>query len=378
VVALAKGVLKTMFLTKLKIVAELTLVALAVTLGAEFVVAGQDPPARDEKPAPQVEKDPRERATVDAGLPGTQVFALSADGSRLFGGGSGGIQVWEVKTGNHLFTILVDRIDLTMARFNLPRCPIVVAPDGKSLIVADPSAGAKVWDLSGDEPKVKRWISWPQPMADPDTGEEVGFRVTSVALSSDAQRLLTLKSNGEISIWDLTTGEKVFTFRKQIAQDSLLALSPDGKTIAGIIDGTPHLWDASTGKEVKKIQTKKPSSHRPEVLRFSDDGKTLMAGSNEGTQLWDVENGKEGRMIRGSNLSPRSTVLSHDGKMLAIAASGQKVKTVDVATGKEVTMYRWVSSGLSSVAISRDGKTIASSREGRIRVWSVTRPDEQK
>src|SRR5205807_6031737 len=70
-----------------------------------------------------------------------------------------------------------------------------------------------------------------------------------------------------------------------------LAWSPDGRRVAaGTEDGTVHIADAATGKEVGRF----PTNGSLKSLAFSPDGKALALGqSGRGIEVWDIADGQQ-------------------------------------------------------------------------------------
>src|SRR5436190_2069799 len=79
---------------------------------------------------------------------------------------------------------------------------------------------------------------------------------------------------------------------------SVIVRSPDGKLFAtGGKDQLVHLWDAATGKEIRRL-----AGHQNwvDTLAFSPDGRLLASGSGDQTiRLWETATGKELRQFSG-------------------------------------------------------------------------------
>jgi WD40 repeat protein/class 3 adenylate cyclase len=176
-------------------------------------------------------------------------------------------------------------------------------------------------------------------------------------------------------------------------EDSIedMTYSPDGKLIAtASLDQTARLWDATTGKELFRLQHPDGVGH----VVFTPDGSRLATGAGDGlVRLWDVASGKELLTIPASPKATRDIWMaqfmdfSPDGRLLATTAyHASEVKFWDPVTGEELFVLSdpgWlaVAPGVDLVAsqikFSPDGARLAISLGsgdvglGRIEVWDV-------
>jgi hypothetical protein len=102
---------------------------------------------------------------------------------------------------------------------------------------------------------------------------------------------LQYKPDNMIHVWDMTTGERAWTFTHEKFHVGQAALSPDGRYVAvGFInDPAVRLYRISDSKEVAAFQ-----GHTEGVtcIAFSADGKQIASGSIDGTAIvWDVKEG---------------------------------------------------------------------------------------
>jgi WD40 repeat protein len=120
--------------------------------------------------------------------------------------------------------------------------------------------------------------------------------ISAAAFSADGRAMASF-SEGWISLWDVEAG----TLRRRIpylrAETCLLALAPDGKTVAatGVRSEEDfgevriRLYDVETGDPVLTLE---PAEDRADVMAFSPDGTRLLTGSERGSAIvWDVRRG---------------------------------------------------------------------------------------
>ena len=118
--------------------------------------------------------------------------------------------------------------------------------------------------------------------------------VRGVTFSADGKLLASGSWDSTAKVWDLETGKERVSVK--IQENRVIwsvALSPDGKTLAGTCDylKPAQLWDITTGAIVGVLagHTKPVSS-----IVFSPDGKTIATGSSDNTvMLWDMPTAKK-------------------------------------------------------------------------------------
>src|SRR5262249_29906451 len=140
-----------------------------------------------------------------------------------------------------------------------------------------------------------------------------------------------------------------------------LTYSPDGRHI--ILETTEpgaRLWDADTGKEVRRFPTGAD-------FLFTPDGKALFAvdscerRSEEDRQArircWDTANGQELATFRQHEQGLGGFAFSPDGKTLVSKSGDGMTALWDVAARREVRQLPHPARGEMLFAFSADGKT---------------------
>jgi WD40 repeat protein len=140
------------------------------------------------------------------------------------------------------------------------------------------------------------------------------------------------KSN--FSIQEAASG-KVLLLRRSEPFVGPLALSPDGKRLAGLVGTTVRLWELPGGKEVRSLSCPGLVS----CLLFSPDGKRLAVGVDHAIQMWDVASGKELPAPAGHLAAVSSLAFSADGRTVT-SAGDATARRWEAATGKALSTFQ--------------------------------------
>jgi WD40 repeat protein len=286
-------------------------------------------------------------------------LAFSADGRLLAAPGvDHTVTVWDVATGRDVATLHGHTDQVFSATFS---------PDGRRLVTAGWEGSVKVWDLTTGE----RELRTPR-----FTVDDLSHAPWSVALSADGRRLALAGSSVDatVRVYDVLSGENVFTFRGHSARVVSVAFSPDGRRlVSGSTDKTVRLWDTETGQEVLTLR-----DHTDLVghVRFDPSGQRLASASDDGTALvWDAtppEDDRRIRTLRGHAGVVYSVAFSPDGQHLASAGGDQTVRIWEATTGREILALHGHRGPVNSVAFSLDGRLLASASEDKtVKLWDA-------
>jgi WD40 repeat protein len=364
VLAVAEGVLQTMWLTKLKYAATLVLLSLA-TLGAlalHLQPAAQSANERAKNAAAAAktasELKPLHSVTHDGpvllvGFANTdnRVVSCSADDT---------IRFWDMKAGKE-----IDR----QRDANQPRPAIncfAISADGKTIAH---SGRTQVGSQVGCREFIKNLKNTYSGYSD---GETV-FAYT--ALSADGRYWVAAgKKNGHAEFCDLTDykagGLGVRAYELPETRPTSFGVSPDGAVLAcGSADKVLWLLDRATGTQRQRVL-----GHRDAVtaLAFSADSKIVASGSKDKSiVLWDAT-GMPLRRFVGHPDTLTALAFSPDGHMLASAGEGGDVllwNALAQGAPRRLGQHR---GRVNSLAFSADGKSLVTGGDDHtVQLWDV-------
>lgn len=159
---------------------------------------------------------------------------------------------------------------------------------------------------------------------------------------------------------------------QRFATQGVMALSPDGKVVAGATDSAVQFLDPLTGTVVRTF----PHDGSGDSLVFSPDGKTLAVFNFHVVSLWDVTQGKRRLWLERGERSPLPSHLSFsaDSSFVCLATQSKgdtptmSVGVWEVATGRKVDVEPFHQT-LRGAALSGDGRLLA--------LWGFTNGDEK-
>ena len=178
--------------------------------------------------------------------------------------------------------------------------------------------------------------------------------------------------------------ELIREFKGRRSAANSMVFSPDGKKIAACgRDNHVVMWDVTTGRVVKTIQTDSSAWD----LAFSPDGKKLATvGDNFGAFLYDAESGElihklswlsdeeVQKIVDEEKKYPLMSALafSPDGKKLVTGNNNKEVFVWDTATGKELAQLEAHVSSIYDIAYAPDGQHFATcSYDGTSQLWDA-------
>jgi WD40 repeat protein len=309
---------------------------------------------------------------------GLKSIDFSPDGKILVGGGNQlshrHTYFWDVASGKLLRTLgqppvgrLIWSTDPTVEVRAL-----ALSPDGKALARAD--RGEHTTSIPGGSMTTYEFVlrlgelttSRELRCIAAEKGDE-GF--VCVTYSPDSKSLAAGAMDGTVRLYNPSTGKLVGRLRGPKAVPLSVAFSPDGTSlVAGYTNGRVRVWDRARSKQLLVLR-----GHREAVrsVLFTPDGKHVLAGSEDRISLWDAATGKEVRRFRGLDGQFHALALSPRGDLLAAGGSDGAIRLWDVATGKAVLPFDGHDGVVVAIAFSPSGDTLGSAGLDGALLWDV-------
>lgn len=196
-----------------------------------------------------------------------------------------------------------------------------------------------------------------------------GDEVLTCAYAPDSRIAISGGWDGNIRLWEASTGapvEKIAVSNKPV---SACAVSPEGDQIlCGTLDGMLARWDATTHRQISTfLAHTRPIS----AITFAAEPEVVVTASWDRTLIvWKP--GNEGRTLSGHGDIVAGCAVSPDGQTLLSWSHDNSVRLWDLNGYRLVATFKEHGDRVLSGAISPDGLWAATgSRDRIVKFWDI-------
>jgi WD40 repeat protein len=246
---------------------------------------------------------------------GGVTVALSPDGRTLAtGANDGSVRLWKLpaglRAGTPARTIPGPPDEATVQA-------LAFSPDSRRLAVDYASGAVVIYDPATG-----------QPVTQTDKAGNLIGQIEALEFTARGTSVLIANSNGYVFAWNPTTNKSATTHHAFMASlqnaATLVALSPDGTTVAVATSYAAQLWDMATGQQIGSPIV--PGNGTFGDLAFSPDGKTLATGGDGTVRFWNVGYLTPAGAVAGICARIRPTIKAADWKAQPPAQAGMSYR----------------------------------------------------
>jgi WD40 repeat protein len=260
------------------------------------------------------------------------------------------------------------------------------------------------------------WLHLPRPH--PPLGESallahLGVPVYSVAFDPEGRWLAAGCGDGAIHVVEVATRQFVAALPDASGHVNAVCWLPDGRLLAGTIDGRLILWDVARRTTVVERRifqfpvqglaaspdgtrvavasfdsrlrivaipslavTASLTGHKDAVysVAWSRDGRFVASGSNDHTALlWDLGDASPHPIWQGER-PVYAVAFGMDSRRLAVAEQAQPIRILALPSGQPLAQLVGHTADVVALAFTADGRLVSGARDATARLW----PEQEK
>jgi WD40 repeat protein/tRNA A-37 threonylcarbamoyl transferase component Bud32 len=194
--------------------------------------------------------------------------------------------------------------------------------------------------------------------------------ITGIAVNPTVPTFASSSLDDTVRVWNLQSGDELFTLKSHTKAVNAIAISPDGKTlVSGSDDYTIKVWNLFSGE---LIQTLTGHARDVTALSISPNGQFLISGGEDRTlRIWQLNTGKLLRTPFGVASIVKSLAVSPDGQYFVSVGFDKKIKCWSMKTAELKQEWLGHIGSIHATAISFDSQLIASGGKDKIiKLWN--------
>ncbi|HEX3478995.1 MAG TPA: protein kinase [Kofleriaceae bacterium] len=279
---------------------------------------------------------------------------FTADGTRIVTAGADGqVKVWDATDGRPIASLRRQTPSDSLAYFAL------AMPSRGSAVAAIDSTGTvvDVWDLHTG--------ALLQEMVRNDWST----RLPSLQFSRDGAWLATT-AGGDVSVYDTATWKPVVIPGVDV---SALSFDPSGERLAtASLRGDVSIWNIPTGERQWRLRE---GGDQIFHAAFSPDGALLVAGGQGGVdRIWDTRTGELRIELKNHRSAVRWAEFDASSRLVVSVDNESEVAITDVALRTKVSTLDGPTRLIRAVHFDPSARhVVAASWDGTARVWDTTR-----
>jgi WD40 repeat protein len=202
---------------------------------------------------------------------------------------------------------------------------------------------------------------------------EGGPAVTGISFNPVGDRLATVGWGGEANLFDLGTGQKLFTTTHAVGHPRF---SRDGRRLSGALrDGKVGFWEVGDGREYRTLARQTGHGKVHILQAASPDGRLVAAACSDGIGFWDLTSGGELAFIPMPGGGVYRLVFESSGALLTLGPTGVSRWPVNADPVASERLTVGPPERLEGLPI---GHTLGQSRDGRVIVTCARRINVQE
>jgi WD40 repeat protein len=258
-------------------------------------------------------------------------------------------------------------------RFDIGIRMLAYSPDGKTIVTAEGTDGARVWKADdpgkptsarlGDVTEISELSSPERTLITPDEAGK-SRRVFGTGFSADGARFFTTDAAGHVRIWESRTGKQEADIDVSKAEVRGAAFHPKGKLIAfGDVNGQLRVWDLEHQKVAEDVKTPSPIVS----LTYNGNGTCLVTThSDRSAMIWYTES-----WTAQVEAGAMAAAYAPDGKTLALGGA-REVRLLSAGESPTTRTIALNAKPVSAMAWRSDGHALAvGCMDGSVHVLSI-------